>query len=185
MRSVILPKRSFPQPLIDECHKIKASSKPTCTTNTPPPSPTTITQRAIMQPLIKSMILAVVTSSAYADMPALRGSAAADFVQELAQLLDPDQCPGGFSGDSEHDHCWIHTGCNTPYIPVYNEHDQDGVCGIGWYCSYHEWVGHGAVAFDACLIKKECGCGAFYKDGLWQCAVCSKLELDDVENSEV
>ena len=123
-----------------------------------------------MQLLIKLMILAVVTSSAYADMPALRGSAAADFVQELAQL---DQC---FSGDHEYDPCWIHTGCSPPAVPHFY--------GI-WYCNDLGKI----TKCDKCRIKKDCRASdkcfpKFTLNDMWEC-VCSQSELADVENSEV
>jgi hypothetical protein len=125
-----------------------------------------------MQLLIKLMILAVVTSSAYADMPALRGSAAADFVQELAQLGH-----GGFSGDDEYDPCWIHTGCILPAYPFYDDSSggggHSGRGTTGWYCNDDV----GATEFDKCRIKKGCNASdncrpSFTVNAMWEC-VCS------------
>ena len=116
------------------------------------------------------MILAVVTSSAYADMPALRGSAAADFVQELAQL----GC-SGFSGDDEYDPCWIHTGCNLPAVPFYDDSSggHSGRGTTGWYCNDRV----GATECDMCRIKKNCMASdncfpKFIDNTVWEC-VCT------------
>jgi hypothetical protein len=121
-----------------------------------------------MQLLIKLMILAVVTSSAYADMPALRGSAAAGFIQELAQLGH-----GGFSGDDEYDPFWIHTGCILPAVPFYDDSSGGPVYTPGWYCDDHV----GATEFDKCHIKKGCNASdncrpSFTVNAMWEC-VCS------------
>ena len=127
--------------------------------------------------LIKSMILYVTATSTYADadssnMPALRGAVVADFAQELAQL--EGSC-SGLSGDDEYDPCWIHTGCNLPAIPFYDDSSggHSGRGTTGWYCNDRV----GATVCDKCRIKKGCNASdncfpKFIDNTVWEC-VCT------------
>ena len=105
-------------------------------------------------------------------MPALRGAVVADFAQELAQL--EGSC-SGLSGDDEYDPCWIHTGCNLPAIPFYDDSSggHSGRGTTGWYCNDRV----GATVCDKCRIKKGCNASdncfpKFTVNDMWEC-VCS------------